>query len=309
VHRSGPVTYINVGANKGYSLVEFLNLWTDQQIQGRVWRRSIFRQVQQMTRKKNHYLPFACGNCDDCKRPVPPAHNRRGGFVHAIEMAAANHALLSAVVASQGLSNIVRVHHLAASNASKRVLTARAKVGDERTGLHDASDKYCKHHTCDQKLRAVSLDDFFSEQRLVAAYQVSIDTEGHDALVLEGMRGILAARRVAIVEFEVSDKGYWTPYRRMPLYAERRWVNGTVGWLADAGYSCFWQTAEGLIPASGGCWRRQFELRKWSNMVCAHEAAVVRALSLLASREYACRQRSGRARVEVCAAQGEPRAV
>jgi hypothetical protein len=45
-------------------------------------------------------------------------------------------------------------------------------------------------------LDAVALDDFFKRTALEEAYLVSIDTEGWDALVLEGMRGLLARGRI-----------------------------------------------------------------------------------------------------------------
>ena len=38
---------------------------------------------------------------------------------------------------------------------------------------------------------AVALDDFFARQRLRSIYHVAIDTEGWDALVIEGMRTAL----------------------------------------------------------------------------------------------------------------------
>jgi hypothetical protein len=39
--------------------------------------------------------------------------------------------------------------------------------------------------------------------------QVSIDAEGTDALVVEGMRRMISARRVALLGFEVNARGYW----------------------------------------------------------------------------------------------------
>ena len=56
-------------------------------------------------------------------------------------------------------------------------------------------------------MQAVALDDFVREQRLSSIYHVAIDTEGWDALVIEGMRETLAAKRVALLEFEVNNHG------------------------------------------------------------------------------------------------------
>ena len=59
----------------------------------------------------------------------------------------------------------------------------------------------------------VALDDFFAAHDLEKIYYVSIDTEGFDPLVLEGMRGAISRRQVSIIEFEVNTLGFWSRKR------------------------------------------------------------------------------------------------
>jgi FkbM family methyltransferase len=56
-------------------------------------------------------------------------------------------------------------------------------------------------------VEAVALDELFGRLQLGSIYQVSIDTEGFDSLVLEGMRGTIARRQVGLQGFEASQMG------------------------------------------------------------------------------------------------------
>ena len=140
---------------------------------------------------------------------------------------------------------------------------------------------------------AVALDDFFRHEGLEHVYHVAIDTEGWDALVVEGMRDSLRQRRVSLVEFEVNNRGMWN---RLFSGREARTVNGTLNMLHDAGYACYWVLTRALVPASGACWIDAFGGRPaWSNVLCAHEPPVVAALTRMAREGYAARS-SARAR-------------
>ena len=57
---------------------------------------------------------------------------------------------------------------------------------------------------------------------------MSIDVEGADPLVLQGLRASVATRRVAIIEFEVNRRGYWGTGKD-PL------LQRTLSWFIDAG--------------------------------------------------------------------------
>ena len=124
-----------------------------------------------------------------------------------------------------------------------------------------------------------TVDEFMLEQGLREAFIVSIDVEGFDALVLEGMRRTIEERRVRIFEFEFGKKGFWAHSDA----AETRSLTGMLrGWLGRAGYSCFWQTKSGqLVPVLDPCWVRALAIEParskliWSNLLCAHEPSVL----------------------------------
>lgn len=40
--------------------------------------------------------------------------------------------------------------------------------------------------------------------------------------------------------------------------------------LEGTGYMCFLEHQRGLIALSGGCWAPEFEIRKWSDVICVH---------------------------------------
>lgn len=98
---------------------------------------------------------------------------------------------------------------------------------------------------------------------------LSVDTEGHDALVLEGLRGSLARGVIDVLEFEFNSQlGSWNARS-----SQRRTLRSTLEMLEFFSYSCFWQDSSGcLSPASGACFRDGFERVGWSNLVCARGA-------------------------------------
>ena len=74
------------------------------------------------------------------------------------------------------------------------------------------------------------------------------------------------ARIVHVFEFEYHSSSYWSAHN-----PESRALKTTLSWLTELGYECFWTGADGcLAPASGLCWTDEFEIRSWSNLVCAH---------------------------------------
>ena len=272
-------TYVNIGANKGYSTLEFLSLWTAHRVSGVQWKREVigFHGGGDTLKMR------ACGNCNDCRRPLPSPHGRRGGTAHLLEMTAGNRGLLRHVLNSTGLADSTVVHDLAASNASGVMRVPRTVVGDERLGLCLGAAANCA-----EEVRVVSVDDFMAEQRLRVAWLISIDTEGHDALVIEGARRTLAERRVALLQFEVNGVGYWASARRFgrsagrhgtPPAHERRSLRGVIEALEGWGYHCFWETTTaGMVPLSSACWDDGFERRSrtfWANVACAHEPRVL----------------------------------
>lgn len=162
-----------------------------------------------------------------------------------------------------------------------------------------------------------TVDAFLAAQQLHDVFLVSIDAEGYDALVLEGMRHSLLAKRVRIVEFEYGAKGFWAPAPSSSAalaapaaasagvaHEERRTLHGVLnGVLGEANYSCYWQTRKRLVPALAPCWRHALTgpSASHSNLVCAHDSEVLEVFE-----GQALRAASAHALVdEVCA--GKPR--
>jgi len=289
--RAAPVTYINVGANKGYRIPEFLGLWSQQPVldHARGWDAHLREYAK---RKRLGFLKlYSCGNCRDCEAKPPQPHNRSGAEMHLLELAPANRALLAHMIALAKLNNRVHLHQLAASNVTQKLpVLTKLLTGDERgTPLYGKKAEQYAKAGASTYVQAVALDDFVREQRLSSIYHVAIDTEGWDALVIEGMRETLAAKRVALLEFEVNNHGLWRRGQK-----EARTVSGTLHLLAAAGYSCFWLLTGSLLPASGSCWLDDYGGRpEWSNLVCAHEPEVLSVLDTIAYEGYQMRRAEG----------------
>ena len=280
VPRKAPVTLINVGANKGYSLVNFMALWSQHQVSPLKWHQGIMKYA------KNHnhrwLSQYGCGFCHDCRAHMPQKHGRTSGVAHALELTANNRNMLREVASETGLS--IRVHDEAVSNVTGSMVYIPTFTGGETRSLRSIDDRLCRSSgACTESVNVTTIDEFLSRKSIRSVYQLSIDTEGHDALVLEGAEEAIRARRVALIEFEVNRNGFWTIQRRNPLFPERRTLRTVMRKLTAVGYGCFWQSSSGLVPLSGPCWRPEFDqFRRWSNILCAHEAPVVAALVRLA---------------------------
>ena len=178
-----------------------------------------------------------------------------------LELLESNRALLRNLTAATGIGDIARVHDLAATNVTHRVYAPTGFAGMEMHAAREGTE------TKPANLEAVSLDDLFEEEALSEAYLVSIDTEGSDALVLEGMQQLLRSGRVAFLEFEVGkNKGYWRA-----KHPERRRLDVTISRLLEFGYFCFFESGSQLAPISGPCWSDALSSPPWANVLCAKE--------------------------------------
>jgi len=124
LHRESPVTLINVGANKGYKVPEFLALWSKpaHRVKGynRGWQRHLLAYAKQI--HSGHLKSFSCGNCGDCNAEPPSAHNRSAAAqIHLLEIAPANQRLLRHVIQATRLDHVVSLHPFGGSNTSARV--------------------------------------------------------------------------------------------------------------------------------------------------------------------------------------------
>ena len=291
---------VNVGANKGYAAgaanvplthpkfslthqdsqtltltryaaAEFLAIWSQHNVNSKLWHHALIKYARgsveeqrsaARTGKKRHGFlsQQACGACRACKVSTPSPHQRSGGTCSSCSNPT-NRALLHNLTAATGISDIAKVHDLAASNVTHRVYAPRAYAGMEMLAAVEGTKKRPANQ------EAISLDDLFERQALSEAYLVSIDTEGSDALVLEGMQQLLQQGRVAFLEFEVGkNKGYW-----QEKHPERRRLDATISRLLEFGYFCFFEAGSQLAPISSPCWSDALSSPPWANVLCAKE--------------------------------------
>ena len=280
--------FINVGANKGFNSASFMALWSGALTEQR-WRELVLRYA---TERSEHRLRVhACGVCNPyCRFPkrADPVPTHDTAEVHLLELQASNRQLLDYLVNHSGMSRRMFVHDVGASNESSLVTIKSRGVGSEDGSIASSFGTISKERGS-EAVRLVTIDGFLAELGLTHVYHLSIDTEGWDALVLEGMRASLRERRVAVLEFEYSGRGFWSQASRDP-----RTLGGTLAWLKQLGYTCFFQAPHDLIPASPPCWQPAFERRAWSNLLCAHSATALEVLFGIAVEGQARRDRECR---------------
>ena len=307
---------LNVGANKGFNAAQFLALWRHdlrERLQPKDWVAAIRRYAtggRGTDGRRHQYLNYqSCGACHACYQEAAPPHVRTGGVVHAVELLPSNRALLRWLARANALDDTVfRVHDFAASNHSgleRAPSDAFSKfAGSEYKSLAAPwiGPKAARKFNGTERVQVLALDDFLAREGLRDIYSVEIDTEGWDALVLEGMRGALRDRRITFVEFEYSNRGYWGS----PDTRERRTLRATTAWMLDYGYRCFIEAGNSggrrsttaghgdgswLAPISGACWRPSFETRRWGNLLCSADPLALGLLHNLSARSYAQRRK------------------
>jgi len=250
---------VNVGANKGYAAAEFLAIWSQRSVNPKLWHERILEYAHERNFGFLKYQP--CGVCNACRLRTPARHQRSGGSVRMLELLESNRELLRHLINSTGIGDIAKVHDLAASNVTHSVHAPRGYAGMEFLAVQEGTNKK------QPNLEAVALDDLFAREGLGEAYLVSIDTEGSDALVLEGMQRLLRQGAVGFLEFEVgANKGYWRED-----HPERRHLGTTISRLLAFGYFCFFEAGHQLAPISGQCWSDTLAFPPWANVLCAKD--------------------------------------
>ena len=210
--------FVNVGANKGYAIAEFLQVWTRTNLTNRHWLKTILSYAHVKEKgmlKTQRYL--RCGVCKACERlPFRPHTRDVAVEAHALELIAENRELISWVANATGVGGLVHVHALAGSNVTEQLTYKHSEMttaGREGTSLCLTSNCTAdgtvqekqwwrkitrsrpeKHYVA--SVQAITLDEFLQRQRLRRVFHVQIDAEGWDPLVVEGMRRSLEHRAV-----------------------------------------------------------------------------------------------------------------
>ena len=244
---------LNVGANKGYNLVEWAQRYTSADVSNKNWHHLM------MKRASPPCALQCCGVCLVCHRKRIKQMATARLKLHAFELQPSNERLLRQLV---GLSNLdVTVHGSAVSNVSGVVYTRDSGA----PGYESVSAMRTPRGVRKAVVRNVTtVDSFLAAEGIERVGLVSIDTEGWDHYVMRGMEGAMRRRAIDAVEFEYTRA--WKPHlgdHALKLHLD---------WMDTLGYVCFWQGNRGsLAQANAGCWRDEFHSRvshRWSNLVC-----------------------------------------
>jgi hypothetical protein len=294
--RHEALTVFDIGANKGYTTLAAFRRFAGKGPTPMEWHAELLRQFP--AAKPGPAL--TCGGCCDCAARAPaPLARPAAVSVHAFDILQSNTRWLRHALATFALNATV-VLAAATNETGTAAVPRRQRVGEE-TYFALPGRRAARLPKLLTTVRAVRLDEYVDRQLPPRAivHLAAIDAEGLDPLVLEGLRGTLAAERVALLQFEYSEKNYWKEPGSLKAVLDR---------LGNLSYSCFWHQDSGcLLPASGTCWLPAFEFRQWSNLACASERhGVLQQLRRVAAR---CRTPAGRAAVsdKVSKGLGAPR--
>lgn len=156
---------LNIGANKGYNLIEFLQRYSaiPSNLTHAAWYRSLMQHGCQTQ---------CCGVCASCRMQRIAQQANAKVSLHAFELQPSNVRMLRQLVAAASLP--VTVHSTAVSNTTGEVLTAPdVRPGAESFGIVRAS-----HRRAGVKRPVTTVDAFMTAHGVQHAHFVSIDTEG-----------------------------------------------------------------------------------------------------------------------------------
>lgn len=283
-----PVVVVNVGANKGYSLASFVDLFAPE---AGVTPAAISSRVA--ARVPQDWRNFPCGACQDCRAghlesALPRQCKLAGGVVvpawhfpvevHGVDPIVENVAIckegVAAMVAESGAPNVtVRVHHFAVVGdpGVKVVPFGGCPPGAETCGVEkqgnagETMSDFPDRTFPVIEVPAVTIDTLAERAGIPTASIdiLAIDTEGMDPEVLDGALVTLTAGGIKVLEFEYSGMRAWS----------ERSLEGVVLQLERLGYDCFLAQKRTLVRLTG-CWRPEYETKAWSNVICvlrAHE--------------------------------------
>lgn len=277
------MTFVNVGANKGFAVADFL-----QRFGAGHWRGATNEEWRGNLTTVKASTKSACGVCDACKAPMPTiTHRTTQVHVYAMELLPANAWLLRRMFERMQIRSGT-VTNAAVGNREGIAYTSRSyRTGEEsKTACMQPPTGHVTPKGT-QVVNATTLDAFLLQKGVERVDWLQIDAEGWDSLVLEGTVGLLSTRRVGLLEFEVRDWrqcSQWQQGKLTTLATALSWLNEP-----PRGYKCFWQGHDGWLAAapvpSAAC---AHEYRKpgggFGNMVCAHQPRVLEQLRTLTVR-------------------------
>lgn len=237
-------TFLEVGANKGYDLVEIYDRWTNF-TRNMVWQR---------VGKKLHP---GCPYYADVDRAVFPK-------VFAFEPMAATMQALERLQATLPLCNLQLFPFAVSGPASPSTATfVASSPGDEMAHIlwtGERVENYAKEHT--RTVRVVTLDNFVEEHHITHVHGLFVDTEGNDPKVLAGAEKLIAEQRVDLIVMEYGGGMEDESGAKMTLERYTSWMDGK-------GFETYYiGPKNSLVQLSGaGCWNPDYETKQTSNIL------------------------------------------
>lgn len=283
-----PLVIVNIGANKGYSLATYANLFapelaiTPSAIYGRIMGKY-------GDAENGGTVNHPCGACNDCREDhITPRSSRTcvrsGGTIfpatdvpveiHGFEPIASNIEIIEtglmalykeATSISGGGQTKLIVHRAAVVGDSKIEVVpfGMCPPGLERCGVEAAGTTggittWNHDQVRIEDVKATTVDDMHTKFGIPMDIDLlAIDTEGLDPEVLDGAAGLLASHRISIVEFEYHNQRAW----------KTRTLESVVEKLGGFGYDCFMMHS-GYFLQLTNCWTPAFEFKDWANVMC-----------------------------------------
>lgn len=248
------MVFVDVGANKGYSISEVLEAFDSTSIMN---PRTLGSFLIGKTGSKK-----LCGACQDCQN-VPDEEllqerkTPRSITVHALEPGPANLKLLNMVRDWSNHSEFF-VHQVAVSNQNGFVRFPVQRAGSE-VGWILNSDSDSKDSV---EVRSITLDSFFEENQLEDVDILKIDTEGFDPDALRGAQSVIAMKKAKVIQFEYHKLNLWSP-----THPRTDSLENVVEKMDFNGYDCYFMGRDTLFRLTG-CWDPRYEIRYWSNVIC-----------------------------------------
>ena len=269
-----PFVFANVGANKGYAVASMLQRVVGANLTNAAWHDTMLEYLRRKGKaaSTSNRIHTPCGACKACRERPPKASMSRRLRVHAFEMLQQNARWLRWAFAHFGVDGSVTCA-VVGNQSGEALIQAPAWFGDDpaRLGVEHFTAFAVGARRRGWRARRttarpqIALDDHMAQHSVDHVHLMSIDCEGYDALVLEGLGRMLTRRAIDFIEFEYHSSSYWAAGVEGGRSLERM-----LAWLQSLQYSCFFVGNAGcLAPASGSCWKPSFEIRKWSNLVCA----------------------------------------
>ena len=222
-----------VGGNKGYDCVGWLRFFSNGMAapKSKAWAKRLPNQDPGV-----------------CKQGLEdyPVGIQQDPTVFCIEPMPANYKALKH--AAEDIPNMIVVQNAVTLTDQPMVKFPDAAFGKEAHGISNRG----------ADVTAITVDQFIHAHKRRPDI-LSVDTEGHDALVLLGAARALSSGSIKYLEFEYHEVGPWGSYKL-------KWV---IDYLDNMHYDCYWAGNDGKTTKITKCWSDAFEFHEWSNVVCA----------------------------------------